>query len=42
MTALAFMLVVGIAIGWFGRREWVETTEDDRLDALRGGKHGRR
>lgn len=40
MTALVFMLIVGVALGWFGHREWLATADEDRREKLRGGKRG--
>ena len=36
MIALAFMLVVGLLVGWFGHQAWLDATNADRLEAMRG------
>ena len=38
MIALAFMLVVGLLVGWFGHIAWLDATAADRLEAMRGGR----
>ena len=38
MTSLVFMFVLGCLVGWFGRQEWMEESEQHRLERLRGGR----
>ena len=30
MTALVFMLVIGVGLGWFGHREWEHNAKTHR------------
>jgi hypothetical protein len=30
------LIVLGLAVGWYGNQAWTEATNENRLDALRG------
>ena len=35
------LIVLGLAVGWYGHQAWTEATSEDRLDALRGYPPGK-